>query len=313
MGILAYNIDLNDVVMTELSKSGFVKLSEFDKELFRKYQKYVTFSDMVYSLLYAWEFMYSYMVKEVEQNIVITGIDINKNVFFSVICANEAALSDTVRYMKNILSNYCEKFSMKYITQSMKDILSKEYENIKYDAGYSDYIYTLEDFIDLKGKRNSSKRQEYKLISETVPNAVYKTLDRTGFEDMKYIFNKWCEAYDCSECVWGCEKKAFDKLLEVYNDKFLCGAIYIDNKPASFGTAEIVNDNFVTYHIQKNASRMNGLTYFLHYNMAMQHMNIPYINWGEDMGIEGIRLNKSKYKPCRKENKYEIEFNGGRK
>lgn len=299
-----------DIIST-LDKSGFIPISDFPLQDFLKYQEFITFADITYTLLYAWEFKFFYRIKIIYDNPVIVGRDIDDNIFFCVIPYSQQSYMATIRATIDLLSQSGIDFILKYISSKEHDLLLSEGYELTFDRDFSDYIYDINEFINISGKKNNSKRHEYKAILKKYTDYSYRILQPENCDDIINIFGKWCFNHSCEDCIWGCEKDAFRRLLELApqnRDNFYFGAIYLDNSPVSFGVAEKINDKYMCYHIQKNAVNINGLTYFLHYNMALEHMEIPYINWGEDMGIDGLRFNKQKYHPCCIEHKYEVKF-----
>ena len=62
------------------------------------------------------------------------------------------------------------------------------------------------------------------------------------------------------------------------------------------------------YYFQKNASKIRGLMYWLNRQMLLDWPDIKYFNLGEDMGIKGIREDKSSLRPVELKKKYTVEF-----
>lgn len=298
-------------ISSQLDRLGFIKISDFPPDKFYPYQKHTNISDLAYSLLYAWELDFMYRIKIVCQNPVIAGFDMSGQLFFSVIPVSENSLIQTVNTVSDMFSELGTDFCLKYVSDNCKDLFAQNGINLTYNLDFSDYIYTSAEFINTDGKKNSSKRHEYNSIPKNYPIHRYESISAKNQDDFVKIFCAWCDGYSCDECICGCEKRAFLRLFELvkqYPDNYYGGIVYLDNVPMSFGIAEKINENYVCYHVQKNAVPISGLTYYLHYNMALEHTDVPYINWGEDMGIAGLRFNKQKYHPSRMENKYEAAF-----
>ncbi len=298
-------------IILQLEELGFVKISDFPMEDFVPFQRGIAISDLSYALLYAWETDYLYRIRIINGNPVIVGFDVPGTLFFSVIPVHAGTLMQTVEEMIGILSAFGVDFLMKYIAAEDVPLFEEKGFRVEYSADFSDYVYDAAEFVNLNGKKNSSKRHEYNRFVHQNPDCRYADMTPENDEDTKKIFDKWCAEHSCAECIWGCERNAYLRLLELvrrYPAHYCGGIVYLGNEPVSFGIAERINDRCVCYHVQKNAVSAGGLTYFLHYHMALRHTDIPLINWGEDMGLEGLRANKQKYHPSHMEVKYEIRF-----
>ena len=301
-------------IIPQLEKQGFIKISDFPMEEFVPFQNCITISDLSYSLLYAWEKEYLYRIRIINGNPVIVGFDVPGTLFFSVIPVVPDTLMQTVRDMVGILSAFGVDFLMKYIAAGDVPLFTGCGYHVEYSPDFSDYVYDAAEFVNLNGKKNSSKRHEYNRFVCQNPDCRYADLTPENDEDTKTVFEKWCGEHTCAECIWGCEKQAYLRLLDLvrrYPDYYYGGIVYLGDEAVSFGIGERIHDRCVCYHVQKNAVSAGGLTYFLHYHMALRHTEIPLINWGEDMGLEGLRANKQKYHPSHMEHKYEIRFCAG--
>ncbi len=298
-------------VIHKLDALNFVKISDFTMEDYLIYRDYIVHSDLAYSLLYAWEPEFSYRIGFVCNNPVIVGLNLRNELFFSVIPYKSDSFFETVGKVADMLFELCDDFRMSYIPADFAMRLAEQGYAPSFSIDYSDYIYDINDFVNISGRRNSSKRHEYYRIVQGFSDHRYEEVRPERYDEIKKIFELWCYGHSCEKCIWGCEKKACLRLLDLiaaHPENFSVGVVYLDGALSSFGIAERINRDCVCYHIQKNSVSVNGLTYYLHYNMAKSHPDVPYINWGEDMGIDGLRFNKQKYHPCRMEHKYEIAF-----
>ena len=113
----------------------------------------------------------------------------------------------------------------------------------------------------------------------------------------------------CEDCVYGCERKAFSRFLELVDDDRFCLAVsFAEDEPMSFAACERIGPELDCYHFQKNARPIRGLTYWLNREMALARRSARYINLAEDMGLHGLRQDKMGLHPCRLEAKYTVQF-----
>ena len=128
-------------------------------------------------------------------------------------------------------------------------------------------------------------------------------------EDCLRVFDRWCSAHACEDCVYGCERKAFSRFLELVDDDRFCLAVsFAEDEPMSFAACERIGPELDCYHFQKNARPIRGLTYWLNREMALARRSARYINLAEDMGLHGLRQDKMGLHTCRLEAKYTVQF-----
>ena len=294
-------------------KWGFHRISHDDREIFDRFRENICFADLTFSLCTAWDFAFGYCIRSFGDSAVITGCGIDGIVSCCLLPAEDCCIDSIIEELLKAFGSYGYGLKFEYITEEQLGLFenSRYRTAISYDIDYSDYIYRTEDFVNLSGSANKGKRNELRVFRENNPGAVFKEcrpLDKY-LEDMDEIFSGWCSSRKCSDCRFGCEKTAINALFQVYDpDRFCTGIVYIGEEPVSFAVEEKINSRYVCCHFQKNIRPISGVTYFLHYSLCELHMDIPYLNWAEDMGIEGIRRNKSKYHPCEHKHKYTVRM-----
>lgn len=176
----------------------------------------------------------------------------------------------------------------------------------------SDYIYETDDFLALEGRRNKGKRGDVNSLTRQYPELRVEFHGADGRdlrEDCLRVFDRWCSARACENCVYGCERKAFTRFLELVDDERFCLAVsFAEDEPMSFAACERIGPELDCYHFQKNARPIRGLTYWLNREMALARRSARYINLAEDMGLPGLRQDKAGLHPCRLEAKYTVQF-----
>lgn len=283
---------------------------------FEKYRSKIVFGDLSFTACYMWSKSMHYRIRTTEAAIFIIGICIDGEMAVYILF-NEASdsLLHEILLLKRHFDDSGFTFQIECVSeQELKALLTLPLKfEILFDDDFSDYIYDNTDFLTLNGKLNKTKRHEYDRFIRNHPDAVFTPCspsDVSTFRDCKLIFDSWCSHRSCDDCLFGCEKKAFARTSDIFDSrKHIIGIVHENGTPLSFGFGDFISDECVFFHTQKNAGQMDGLTYFLHRNMAeYMHPNAKYINWGEDMGIEGIRRNKSRYHPIELRRKYKIKF-----
>ncbi len=287
-----------------------------DMELFRKFRYSNNFGDTSFSLLYAWGERFDYRFCLYDDVAAFTGTDVDGETGFALVKSSpgssiDEAFSDICEYCfeKGISPTfeYIDEHELgDYISAAEKIGRKAEYF---YMDKYSDYIYDTNEFISMSGKCNKNKRGGYNYFRKYYPDVRYVHYQNDMYDDCMKIFDKWCSSYDCDKCYYGCEKRAFERFMEIYDEEYhKIGMTYIGDKPLSFAVCEQINENTVSYYFQKNSERIRGLTYWLNRQMALEHEKIKFIDLGEDMGLEGLAADKKQLCPCTMLKKYTVKI-----
>lgn len=219
-----------------------------------------------------------------------------------------AGLFDTLEL--ELCFGYVREEDLEFYNQAAKR-LGKKISAVSDDMD-DDYIYRTEDYLSLDGNKNKTKRGSLNWFERNYPGVkivYWDGINEKIKNDSLLIFDKWCSGHECSNCFYGCEKKAFERFCDIFDKSHHRLAVsYYQNNPLSFAASERIGENMEIYYFQKNASKIRGLMYWLNRQMLLDWPDIKYFNLGEDMGIKGIREDKSSLRPVELKKKYTVEF-----
>ncbi|HMK75876.1 MAG TPA: phosphatidylglycerol lysyltransferase domain-containing protein [Thermodesulfobacteriota bacterium] len=178
------------------------------------------------------------------------------------------------------------------------------------DRSQSDYVYLVEDLMELKGRRYHRKRNHIKqfrdkysyryipLIPERVPQCLQ-------------LEEEWCDLRHCeaSPGLYN-ESVAVKEAFTHFEDLGVKGgAILIDEKVEAFTLGEPLNSETVVIHIEKANPAYDGLYPAINQAFLEQEWSgYTYVNREQDLGEEGLRKAKESYFPHHMVNKYAITF-----
>ncbi|KIM12290.1 MAG: ribonuclease HII [Sulfurovum sp. FS08-3] len=183
-----------------------------------------------------------------------------------------------------------------------------------------DYIYSVNDLIELKGDGYKSKRNEINKFIKVYPNHRLEVIDiekhHTGILN---LFNKWVKdrtTYMPKEEVEifldgiYFERFAIKRLLNNYTQLDIVGMVlYIDDELKGFTVGERINETTSSVLIEKTDFEVLGCAQFI-FREFTKHLqmlyNSSYINVGDDMGFENLKKVKMSYRPYRLIPKYTI-------
>jgi hypothetical protein len=176
------------------------------------------------------------------------------------------------------------------------------------DRSQCDYVYLVQDLIELKGRKYHRKRNHIKQFQEKYSHQ-YIPLTPEWVPQCLQLQTEWCDLRNC-EASPGLRneslaiKEAFTHFekLEVKG-----GAILINGKVEAFTFGDPLNSETIVIHIEKANPAYEGL--YPTINQAfLEHEGSrhTYVNREQDLGEEGLRKAKESYFPHHLVNKYTI-------
>ena len=289
------------------------KFSLENKELFNKYlNNYMGISDFTFTNFFIWSVNREISFYEEDESLGILIKYKNDDPFiFMPIGKNWKNL---IFKIKDYFIKQNIKFQLKSVTEEMLELLKKEIGeknlNIIEERDRFDYIYSVQELIELSGKKFHKKKN---LINNFIKNNKFEyiKLDKNNINEILKLQNEWCDKNSCSKDVWldgedmGIKNivKNFEKLSVV------AAAIYVDNRVVAFSIGEQVSSDCVVIHIEKGDSNYQG-SYQIMNQMFLKNefSHLTYVNREEDLGIEGLRQAKLSYNPLKLIKKYRVEF-----
>ncbi|HTY45911.1 MAG TPA: phosphatidylglycerol lysyltransferase domain-containing protein [Patescibacteria group bacterium] len=179
---------------------------------------------------------------------------------------------------------------------------------LEYDRDNSDYLFTVEDLVQLKGKKYDGKRNLIKKFKSTCRYA-YSRLAQEEIQECLDFEERWCLIKGCDQ-VQGLsqERQAFREM--VSGCAFLgltAGGIRVDGKICALVLAEKLNPKTLVIHILKAHPEMAGLYQTVNQEfLAAEASGYVYVNMEQDLGVEGLRKSKSSYHPVAMVKKYTL-------
>lgn len=183
-----------------------------------------------------------------------------------------------------------------------------------------DYIYKVDNLIDLKGDSYKSKRNEINRFRAVYPNHRIEILDKEkhGLAVLT-LFNKWVKdrtTYMPKEEVEVFldgiyfERFAIKRLINDYDNLDIIGlVIYIDDEVKGFTVGERINEQTASVILEKTDFEVLGCAQFIFREftkLLKEKYNSEYINVGDDMGFENLKKVKMSYRPKKLVPKYTI-------
>lgn len=276
------------------------------------------FGDTTFSLIYAWEDRFRYAWRKWEKTVVVLEHGMEDRLSCIVLWEDLEEFCQAAKWLHELFHEADLPLYFEYVRQrDLSQFLQAagrigEGVDVRSLWDNRDYIYESEDFLSLEGRRNRGKRGDTNSLLRQIPNLRMERQGENGRDlrqDCLRVFDQWCTRHECRQCIYGCERKAFARFLEIPDHPRYCLAVSYDGEePLSFAACERIGEDLDCYHFQKNARPIRGLTYWLNREMALGRPEARYINLAEDMGLPGLRRDKESLHPCRLENKFTVQI-----
>lgn len=195
-----------------------------------------------------------------------------------------------------------DEFVIFGITSDLADELENYFPDkfdIVFDRDGSDYVYSSEDLITLKGKKYQPKRNHISFFKKNY-NWTYERITADNIEDCIQMNEKWIEMADYNKKDdLTDELKIIRKVFDNYSElDFVGGLIRVDGEVIAYTMGERMNDDTFCVHFEKAFSSFRGAYTMINREFCERELSAyKYINREDDLGIENLRKAKLSYYP----------------
>lgn len=286
-----------------------------DRVIFHKYLRENNYksSEMTFTNFFMWRNYYKFRFLEYKNFLCIISKQDNTEPFAFIPIGSpgkegfeEVVLLLYEYFRENnwkLIFKRVEEEKLHYFTEA----LSLPVETV-FDRDSSDYVYSSEDLISLKGKKFHGKRNHinsFKLQYEY----EYVELKKELVSECIRINKEWCEQRSSdSHKEFFYETEANIELLNNFEILGCKGALVkIDGRFEGFTVGERLNEDTAVIHIEKANGDIRGIYTFINQQFCENAWkDLAYINREQDLGIEGLRKAKLSYNPVKMTNKYYV-------
>lgn len=175
-----------------------------------------------------------------------------------------------------------------------------------------DYILSTDLLSEYDGEPFRQKRYSTKKFITNHSNINLVTLDLNLAEKMAKIEGLLRSIADKNkkQLTNSPELPALQRLLNgIDSFSVSCLGVSVDDQLAAFIIYEVLDNQFAIGHFEKSDHTFEGISPFLIQALAkeLRKKGILYFNYEEDLGLEGLRTMKQRYRPVNFLKKYSIE------
>ncbi|MBU0674566.1 MAG: DUF2156 domain-containing protein [Proteobacteria bacterium] len=167
------------------------------------------------------------------------------------------------------------------------------------DRDNADYVYRVQDLIELKGRNFAGKRNHIKQCLGKYHCEFERLVGDTPDECLE-LLSQWCTIRECDlDPGLRNESRAILETIQHFNNfRLFGGAIRIDGDIAAFCIGERLNHDTAVCHFEKALPHFTGLGQLINQWMARECLQeYTYVNREQDLGIPGLRQAKETYYP----------------
>jgi len=182
---------------------------------------------------------------------------------------------------------------------------------IEEERGSWDYLYSISELIELKGKRFHKKRN---LLNQFTKNYNFQFIP-FGTEAIHMAMTMqedWCTWRDCeSSDVLAAENNAISRVLNSWEKLggLIGGAIIVNETMAAYTVAESLSADMLLIHFEKGNTDFKGVYQAIN-QLFLENSgkNYEIVNREQDLGDEGLRKAKLSYHPVDFIKKYRVDL-----
>ena len=179
------------------------------------------------------------------------------------------------------------------------------------NEGSFDYVYSIDDLADLKGKKYHGKRNHLNRFYENYPNYTVQEICEDNADSVKAMLDGWYRdrmAID-PDNDYRMERAALEKAFRDFRELGLEGlALMNGDEVLAFTFGSHLSEDTIDVHFEKARPDVNGAYTAINCEFARyirkKYPSVRYLDREEDMGIDGLRKAKKSYHPHHMVKKY---------
>lgn len=174
-----------------------------------------------------------------------------------------------------------------------------------------DYLYSIDDLADLKGRKYQKKRNHLHRFHAACPNWSVEPLSCGNMPLVRDMAQQWYRTRIAADPQgdYHLEQQALERALTYFTSLPLEGLVLRDgNRVIAFSMASPISQEIYDVHFEKALDDVEGAYTAINQAFASwlreRHPALRYLNREDDLGLEGLRKAKLSYYPVQLMEKY---------
>lgn len=275
--------------------------------------RFEPFSDFNFTSLWAWDVSGDRMISQLNGNLVVRFSDYRTDELFLSFLGDRAP-NDTARR----LIEYSGKLGLAAELRLVPEISIADTSPLRWreDRDNFDYLYATRQHVDLTGPEFKRARNFVRKFERDCPHATFQPIDPTApgtREKIIDLLERWAQSRNDGSSEIEHEREAIKRLLNTISQHpVLVTAVFASDLLLAFSLDEMLPNNHCICHFWKADTAYAGIyDYLLHHKArCYSDRGVAYLNYEQDLGIEGLRKSKTAYRPVSFLKKYRIGPDG---
>ena len=269
-------------------------------------------SELTFTNLFMWREAYQLQLSNVEGALAIFSWRADPEDSFLFPPLGEGANAQTVRRCLEQMAASGHAAVMTRATQEdLRRLAITEADfAIEPDRDNWDYVYLVDDLVNLAGNRYHRKRNHLEQFKSGY-RFHYRRLTRELVPACQELQDKWCDEKHCDlVATLRAEARAVKEVLDNFEVLGVTGGcIQIGEGIEAFALGELLNPETAVIHIEKANAAFHGLYQMIN-QQFLEHewSHLRYVNREQDLGVEGLRRAKESYLPDHMVEKFTVKL-----
>lgn len=200
------------------------------------------------------------------------------------------------------------------ISDEARELIESLYPNkfrFHSDEGSYDYVYSIDDLAELRGKKYHGKRNHLKRFTDAYPDYTVVPIDGENVRKAEQFAEEWYERrlLENPDSDFHMERAALKRAFRDYGKLELEGLLLISGDDVlGFTVASRLSKDTFDVHFEKARGDIQGAYPAINCEFARyirnKYPDVLYLDREEDMGLEGLRKAKQSYHPHHMVKKY---------
>ncbi|MFH1608981.1 MAG: phosphatidylglycerol lysyltransferase domain-containing protein [Patescibacteria group bacterium] len=288
-------------MLPEFPKFKSIELS--DKEDVEKItHKYPPCSDFNFVSMWSWDIKGEMRISQLYGNLIVRFTDyLTGEPFYSFLGDNK--VNETAQALLELSKEEGLKSELKLVPEFIIEKLDNKKFKIKEDRDHFDYIYDLKKLSEYSGPEYYTKRSEISRFLKKINDISIQRLDIFDEKNKYHVFslnNEWLKHKKTKDPFFNIPNEliAINKFLSIKFDNTYAIGIFEKEKMIAYFFGEIFPNRHAVGHFCK-ASKYSGLFDFImkESSRTFLDLNAEFLNFEQDLGVEGLKKSKMSYRP----------------
>jgi uncharacterized protein len=297
-------------MIPEFPKFKRIELSD-KKDVEKFTSKFPPYADFSFSNIWIWNLKENMGLSILNDNLVVKFTDyLDGQLFFSFLgenmvneTARELIIFSKKRYKTNIL---------RLVPEIATNFLDKSEFDVIPDANSHDYVYSVSHLANMNAWTKNSLSKGIRRFIKKNPDYIVKqhSIQEVSEDEYLRMFKSWSDNKNIKDHFELNEYKALKRMFQIKDKNIKIISLYLDDVLIGFTVFEIFSDDYAVSHFAKaDISQHSSVYAVLNWEEAkiLKKRGIKYYNWEQDLGIEGLKKSKMKYKPTLFLNKFFVK------